>query len=74
MAQLFNQLPEADRKAGRGVYDALAFLMGEPDNLAVLEVADSLTAVHFYRHLGYGYKNGVTEPEDGLLYRLEKFR
>ena len=42
MAQLFNQLSEADRKAGRGVYDALAFLMGEPDNLAVLEVADFL--------------------------------
>ena len=46
MAQLFNQLPEADRNAGRGVYDALAFLMGEPDNLAIIEVADYLHNQH----------------------------
>ena len=39
-----------------------------------IEIPASLTAVNFYRHLGYDYKNGVTEPEDGLLYRLEKFR
>ena len=38
-----------------------------------IEIPASLTAVQFYRHLGYDYKNGVTEPEDGLLYRLEKF-
>ena len=38
-----------------------------------IEIPASLTAVNFYRHLGYDYKNGVTEPEDGLLYRLEKF-
>ena len=42
MAQMFNQLPTADKKAGRGVYDALEFLMGEPDNLSVIEVADYL--------------------------------
>ncbi len=39
-----------------------------------IEIPASLTAVNFYRHLGYDYKNGVIEPEDGLLYRLEKFR
>lgn len=39
-----------------------------------IEIPASLTAVNFYRHLGYDYKNGVTEPEDGLLYRLEKIR
>ena len=39
-----------------------------------IEIPASLTAVNFYRHLGYDYKNGVTEPEDGLLYRLEKKR
>lgn len=39
-----------------------------------IEIPASLTAVQFYRHLGYDWKNGVTEPEDGLLYRLEKFR
>lgn len=39
-----------------------------------IEIPASLTAVNFYRHLGYSYKNGIAEPEDGLLYRLEKFR
>ena len=39
-----------------------------------IEIPASLTAVNFYRHLGYDYKNGVTAPEDGLLYRLEKKR
>ncbi len=38
-----------------------------------IEIPVSLTAVQFYRHLGYDYKNGVTEPEGGLMYRLEKF-
>ena len=37
-----------------------------------IEIPASLTAVHFYRHLGYDYKNGIAEPEDGLMYRLEK--
>ncbi|MBR3269483.1 MAG: GNAT family N-acetyltransferase [Oscillospiraceae bacterium] len=39
-----------------------------------IEIPASLTVVNFYRHLGYDYKNGLTEPDDGLLYRLEKFR
>ena len=42
MAQLFNQLPAEAKKAGQSVYDALYFLMGEPDNLAVIEVAEYL--------------------------------
>lgn len=42
MAQLFNQIPHEAQKAGRSVYDALFFLMGEPDNLAIIEVADYL--------------------------------
>ncbi|MBQ8009359.1 MAG: DUF3160 domain-containing protein [Bacteroidaceae bacterium] len=45
MAQLFNQLPAASQKAGRGVYDTLFFLMGEPDNMAVIEVADYLKQI-----------------------------
>ena len=39
-----------------------------------IEIPASLTGVHFYRHLGYDYKDGVTEPENGLLYRLEKHK
>ena len=46
MAETFNQLTEADQKAGRSVYNALHFLMGEPDNMAVIEVADYLKSIH----------------------------
>ncbi|MBO7418070.1 MAG: DUF3160 domain-containing protein [Bacteroidaceae bacterium] len=45
MAEAFNQLTPADQKAGRSVYNALFFLMGEPDNLAVIEVADYLKSI-----------------------------
>ena len=40
MAQVFNALPETTRKECRGVFDALTYLMGEPDNLSVIEIAD----------------------------------
>lgn len=39
-----------------------------------IEIPASLTAVDFYRKMGYDFKKGVEQPEDGLLYRLEKFR
>ena len=39
-----------------------------------IEIPASLTAVDFYRKMGYDYKNGNAEPEDGLMYRLEKYR
>ena len=39
-----------------------------------IEIPASLTAVEFYRKMGYDYKNGYSEPEDGFLYRLEKYR
>ncbi len=39
-----------------------------------IEIPASLTAVGFYRKMGYDYKNANAEPEDGLMYRLEKFR
>ncbi len=38
-----------------------------------IEVPASITAVEFYRKLGYDYKNGVAQL-DGEVYRLEKFR
>lgn len=40
MAQAFNSLPEKTRKKCQGVFDALTFLVGEPDNLSVMEIAD----------------------------------
>ena len=39
-----------------------------------IEIPASLTSVDFYRKMGYDYKNDITEPEDGLMYRPEKYR
>ena len=39
-----------------------------------IEVPASITAVAFYKKLGYQYKNGVAELDDEQLYRLEKYR
>ena len=39
-----------------------------------VEVPASITAVNFYRKLGYDYKNGVDHPDEEQIYRLEKFR
>ena len=38
-----------------------------------IEIPASITAVEFYRKLGYDYKNGVNELDDEGHYRLEKF-
>ena len=39
-----------------------------------IEIPASITAVNFYRKLGYDYKNGVDRPDEEQMYRLEKFR
>jgi GNAT superfamily N-acetyltransferase len=39
-----------------------------------IEIPASITAVGFYRKMGYDYKNGNAELENGLMYRLEKYR
>ncbi|MDI9469859.1 MAG: GNAT family N-acetyltransferase [Bacillota bacterium] len=39
-----------------------------------IEVPASITATPFYLKMGYGYKHGVSEPDDEGLLRLEKFR
>ena len=39
-----------------------------------IEIPASITAVEFYKKMGYDYKNGIEELENGVLYRLEKFR
>ena len=36
------------------------------------EVGSSLTAVQFYRKMGYEYKGGVTTPDEYGVVRLEK--
>lgn len=67
-------LPEYQRKGiGRKIIETL-----EKDEYFLrarrIEIPASLTAVDFYRKMGYDYKNGISEPEDGLMYRLEKYR
>ena len=39
-----------------------------------VEIPASITAVNFYRKLGYDFKNGVDRPDEEQMYRLEKFR
>ena len=72
---LFNifVLPECQGKGvGRKIIETLErdeyFLRAKR-----VEVPASITAVDFYRKLGYDYKNGIDRPDDERLYRLEKF-
>ncbi|MBP3655368.1 MAG: GNAT family N-acetyltransferase [Clostridia bacterium] len=39
-----------------------------------IEIPASITAQGFYRKMGYTYKNGVTEPDEEGLLRMEKHR
>ena len=39
-----------------------------------IEIPASITAVEFYRKMGYNYKNGIAELDSEQVYRLEKFR
>lgn len=39
-----------------------------------IEIPASITAVEFYRKMGYDYKNGIVEIDEEQVYRLEKFR
>ena len=39
-----------------------------------IEIPASITAVEFYRKMGYDYKNGIDIVDDEQVYRLEKFR
>ncbi len=39
-----------------------------------IEIPASITAVDFYRKMGYDYKDGIAEIDDEQVYRLEKFR
>ena len=39
-----------------------------------IEVPASITAVPFYKKMGYSYKNGVNKADDEGIVRMEKFR
>ena len=65
-------LPEYQKRGiGRKIIEAL-----EADEYFLrawrTEVGSSLTAVHFYRKMGYEYKNGVSSPDEIGIVRLEK--
>lgn len=67
-------LPEYQGKGvGRAIVDIL-----EKDEFFLranrIEIPASITGVPFYRNLGYDYKNGITEPDEEHIIRLEKRR
>ena len=39
-----------------------------------IEVPASITAVQFYKKMGYDYKNGINKVDDERIVRMEKFR
>ena len=39
-----------------------------------VEIPASITGAPFYLHMGYTYKDGITEPDEERLLRLEKKR
>ena len=67
-------LPEHQGKGiGRAIIDTL-----EKDEFFLrakrIEIPASITGVPFYLKMGYNYKNGITEPDEEHLIRLEKRR
>ena len=39
-----------------------------------IEIPSSITALNFYKKFGYDHKPGFEEPDEEMIYRLEKFR
>ena len=75
-SSLFNifVLPECQGKGiGRKIVETL-----ENDEYALrsrrIEIPASITGLSFYLKLGYNYKNGNSEMDEEMLYRLEKYR
>ena len=67
-------LPEHQGKGiGRAIIDTL-----EKDEYFLrakrIEIPASITGVPFYLKMGYNYKDGITEPDEEHLIRLEKNR
>ena len=38
-----------------------------------IEIPASITGVPFYLKMGYNYKNGITEPDEEHIIRMEKY-
>ena len=73
-SSLFTIFVDPDRQ-GQGVGRAIVETL-EADEYALrarrIEIPASITGLPFYLKLGYTYKDGHTEPDEELLYRLEK--
>ena len=58
---------------GRRIVETL-----EADEFALrakrIEIPASITGLPFYRKMGYTFKPGHEEPDEELIYRLEKYR
>lgn len=39
-----------------------------------IEIPASITGVPFYQKMGYGFKNGISEPDEEHVIRMEKVR
>ncbi|MBR0040660.1 MAG: GNAT family N-acetyltransferase [Oscillospiraceae bacterium] len=61
------------RGIGRKIVETL-----EADEFALrarrIEIPASITGLPFYQKMGYGFKPGHEEPDEELIYRLEKYR
>lgn len=61
---------------GKGVGKAIIHTLEQDEyylRAARVEIPASITGVEFYKRMGYEYKNGIAELEDGVMYRMEKF-
>ena len=75
-SSLFTIFVDPDQQGkgiGRKIIETL-----EQDEFALrakrIEIPASITGVPFYLKIGYGFKNGISEPDDEHLIRMEKFR
>ena len=75
-SSLFTIFVRPDRQ-GQGVGRRIVETL-ENDEFALrarrIEIPASITGTPFYLKMGYTYKDGITEPDDERLLRLEKFR
>ena len=62
---------------GHGIGTAIIHVLEEDEyflRAKRIEVPSSVTAVNFYRKMGYSFKDGCGEPDDEGLVRMEKSR
>lgn len=67
----------APERQGTGVGRAILETLERDDyflRAERIEIPASITALNFYRKMGYTFKNGMAQTDSDLLYRLEKRR